>query len=192
MARSIPLHEARLNWLDEGHEQHVLALGLMGKIVTGELFATSQLRGRTLNAILPYDAEPAKYLRKKMDEFHDAVKLELMQNPFGRGTGRMHVAKDEYELPLRSSRHGRKRPGGPLGKGKMRAGEEEDDDDVAEVDDPSHSPHFRAGKDAVHALSHKWLKANASLLISGRVWATTFKTPCILGTNNFVTASRRP
>jgi uncharacterized membrane protein YgcG len=171
MARSIPLHEARLNWLDEGHEQHVLALGLMGKIVTGELFATAQLRGRTLNAILPYDAEPAKYLRKKMDEFHDAFKLELMQNPFGRGTGRIHVAKDEYELPLRSSRHGRKRPGEPLGKGKMRAGEEDDDEDAPEFVDKPHVPQLRGGKETGPTISHKWLKPNASLLVSGRVWA---------------------
>jgi len=46
-----------------------------------------------------------------------------------------------------------------IGKGKMRAGEDEDDEEVAEVADPSHSPHFRAGKDVVHGWAGN-LKSN--------------------------------
>jgi hypothetical protein len=197
MSCSIPKMEHRLNWLDEGHDMHLLALSLMGKIVSSELFATERVRERKLSAILHHDAEPAVHLRLKMDNFDDDYQRYCRTNPFdnGRNITGGKSNKGLFDIPPQSSRH-RKRPNGAVGLPKTgaRGGDDYDESD----DEPEEL--LRGGKFAAPlggkgkgdgkgggkgggkgdgkgerqykpALKPVWLKKDVSLLASNRVWA---------------------
>jgi hypothetical protein len=197
MSCSIPKLEQRLNWLDEGHDMHLLALSLMGKIVSSELFATERVRERKLSAILHHDAEPAVHLRLKLDNFDEDYQRHCRTNPFENGH---HVTggksnKGLFDIPLRSSRH-RKRPNAAVVTPKVSAcGGEDDDDSDDEPEELLRGGKFAAkpgvvskvkpggkgdgkgggkgdGKGGYKApLKPIWLKKDVSLLASNRVWA---------------------
>ena len=176
VARTLPHREAQLDWLDECHDLGVAALKLMQQLVLSELKATEGLRDRCLNALLPFDCQPAERLRVKFQHFgEDQVWVQRVR-PFGRGSGSSETIHNIHDTPLRSWRH-KKRP--LDAKPKLRGGKQKLTDDAVEaapLEGPNETidDHARGGDDRKDdrkpALLTTWIKANELLFVSGLVW----------------------
>lgn len=153
MATTLPSPVAKLDWIDDVHEQALASLSLMSKLVRAEIFATERLAERSLNALLPHDCAPATYLRTKVLEFVEDQAREARMRPFTAraDASSSNLRADAYTIPLRSSRKKRK-PELQLGKAGKAGARAETEGQTRLVKVPV------------------WLSRNKLLLVSGVVW----------------------
>jgi hypothetical protein len=179
VARTLPNREAQLDWLDDCHDVGLSSLKLMQQLMLGEVRATENLRDRRLHVVLPFDCQPAEYLRTKLEHFSEDQAWERRTRPFGRGGSSSQTLHNIHELPLRSWRHKKR----PLEKPKLRGGkprleaqdtqcsDKQDDETEAPGGDEVVDARTRGGEERKPGnIPTAWIKPGELLFVSGLVW----------------------